>query len=252
MSIWGKVIGGVAGFSVGGPLGAILGVAAGHAYDKSNEEMSDPSGFQGGFNQQSKQVAFTTAIIVLGAKMAKADGRVTPDEVQAFKQVFQIPASEMAAVGRVFDEAKQEATGFEPYASQIADMFRFQPQVLEELLGGLFHIAKADGVIHPKEIEFLGNVAGIFGFDAHAFERLKSIYLGDQDGGGEDPYKVLDVDANISDKDLKKAYRRLIRENHPDKLMADGMPEEFIKVANEKMATINAAYDKIAKQRGLK
>jgi len=251
MSIWGKVIGGVTGFSVGGPLGAILGVAAGHAYDKSQQEMSDPSGFQGGFNQQSKQVAFTTAIIVLGAKMAKADGRVTPDEVKAFKQVFQIPASEMSAVGRVFDEAKQEATGVEPYAKQIADMFRFQPQVLEELLGGLFHIAKADGVIHPKEIEFLQNIAGLFGFDDHAFERLKSIYLGDQEGR-DDPYKVLDVDANISDKDLKKTYRQLIRENHPDKLMADGMPEEFIKVANEKMAIINAAYDQVAKQRGLK
>jgi len=251
MSIWGKVIGGVAGFSVGGPLGAILGVAAGHAYDKSKQEMSEPGAFSGGINRQSKQVAFTTAVIVLGAKMAKADGQVTPDEVKAFKQVFQIPARDMSAVGRVFDEAKQDPTGFEPYAEQIAGMFRFQPQILEDLLGGLFHIAKADGVIHAREMEFLENVARIFGFDAHAFERLKSIYL-DGQGDGDDPYAVLEVDAAISDDDLKKAYRKLIRENHPDKLMAEGLPEEFIKVANEKMAAINAAYDRICKQRGIK
>ena len=112
MSIWGKVIGGVAGFAIGGPLGAILGVAAGHAIDRA--KITSPDGAS--FDSQTRQVVFTTAVIVLCAKMAKADGQVTPDEIAAFKKMFQIPPDEMKKVGDLFNEAKKEATGFEPYA----------------------------------------------------------------------------------------------------------------------------------------
>jgi DnaJ like chaperone protein len=247
MSIWGKVIGGVAGFAIGGPLGAILGAAAGHAYDKMKTGETaariDDTG--------ARQIAFTTAVIVLSAKMAKADGRVSRAEVDAFKQVFHIPPAEMKNVGRLFDEAKRDAHGFEPYAEQIAMMFAHDPAVLEELIGGLFHIAKADAAVHPNELRFLRKTALIFGFTERQFERLKTIHLG-AGGDGADPYQVLGVGRRASDAEVKKAYRKLIRENHPDTLIAKGMPQEFVDLANEKMAAINAAYDRVEKERGLR
>ena len=260
MSIWGKVIGGVAGFTMGGPLGAIMGTVAGHAYDKMKE--GDTPQVE---NKDTLQVAFTTAIIVLSAKMAKADGKVTREEVDAFKQMFNIPAAEMENVGRLFNEAKQDAKGFEPYAEQISMLFAHQPAVLEKLMGGLFHIARADGVVHPDEIIFLRKTALIFGFTEPQFDRLKAIHMGatggqggreGRGGGGTttdtDPYQVLGINRKTTDAEVKKAYRKLIRENHPDTLIAQGMPQEFIDVANEKMAAINAAYDLVEKERGLK
>ncbi|TCS62124.1 TerB family tellurite resistance protein [Varunaivibrio sulfuroxidans] len=250
MSIWGKMIGGVAGFALGGPLGALLGAAAGHAVDKMRAGAELPHG--DGHSEAgaaTRQVAFTIAVIALSAKMAKADGRVTRDEIRAFKEVFRIPPQEMKNVGRIFDQAKTDTAGYEVYARQIAAMFRDQPAVLEELLGGLFHIAKADGVVHPSELEFITNIARIFGFDPSVVERLRAAFTA---GAGADPYGVLGVPREASDQDVKNAYRKLIRENHPDKLMAQGLPEEFIELANEKMTAINGAYDTIKKERGLK
>ncbi len=250
MSIWGKVIGGVAGFAMGGPMGALLGTAAGHAYDKMREtDASLPN------STAARQVAFTTAVIVLSAKMAKADGKVTRDEIDVFKELFDIPPGEAEDVGKLFNEARKDAQGFEPYAEQIAAMFTRQPAVLEELMGGLFHIARADGVIHPAEQVFLCKTAMIFGFSEMQFERLQAIHMGTGSGaapGGADPYQVLGVTRKDTDDSIKKTYRKLIRENHPDTLIAQGVPQEFIDVANEKMAAINAAYDHIEKERGIK
>ena len=246
MSIWGKVIGVAAGFALGGPLGAILGAVAGHAVDRAHV------GQQAAGDLESRQIAFTIAVVVLSAKMAKADGVVTRDEIAAFKQMFQIAPEDMAGVGRMFDEAKRDAQGYEPYAQQIAGMFRHQPAVLEELLGGLYHIAMADGSFHPKEREFLAGVAGIFGFDEAAFARVLSRFGGFGGGvGGGDPYQVLGVTRAMDADAIKQVYRRLCRENHPDTLMAQGLPAEMIDLATEKMAAINAAYDAIAKERGL-
>jgi len=243
MSIWGKVIGGVAGFAVGGPIGALLGSAAGHIMvDKRRA-----AGTRG--EDGTKQIAFTIGVIALGAKMAKADGLVTPDEVAAFKEVFRIPPEEMANVGRVFDLARRDAHGFEPYAQQIAGLFEDSPQVLEDLIDGLFHIAKADNVIHPAELKFLEKVSAIFGFDEHEFARIREGHLGPDEA---DPYQVLGVSREIGDKDLKAAYRKLIREHHPDTLIAQGLPQEFVDIANDKLAAINVAYDRIEAERGLK
>jgi len=249
MSIWGKVIGGVAGFALGGPLGALLGAYAGHkVYDENKAAGSGWGGAGGGDDMQTRQVAFTMAVIVLSAKMAKADGQVTRDEVEAFKEIFHIPPSEKKRVGELFDQARQDASGFEPYAEQVAEMFAHEPAVLEELLGGLFHIAKADGVIHPAEADFLRKVADIFGFDTRQYESAHSSFV---QPGEADPYGILGLEADASDADVKSAYRKLIREYHPDTLMAQGLPQEFIDLANEKMAAINGAYDVIKKQRGL-
>ena len=138
MSVWGKILGGAAGFALGGPIGALLGGLAGHAVDKMR------AGAEGG--DGTKQIAFTIGVVVLGAKMAKADGVVTPDEIVAFRQVFRVPPEEMKNVGRVFDRARQDAEGFEPYARQIAGLFKGNPAVLEDLLDGLFHIAKCAAI----------------------------------------------------------------------------------------------------------
>ncbi|HXV73253.1 MAG TPA: TerB family tellurite resistance protein [Sphingomonadales bacterium] len=241
MSIWGKIIGGAAGFALGGPLGALLGAAAGHALDST---FGGPEGIP----EAARQVAFTAAVIALSAKMAKVDGRVTREEVNAFKEAFRIPPEEAGNVGRVFDRARQSAAGFEAYAAQAAQLFRGSPAVLEDLLGALFHIARADGVAHPAEMEYLERVAQIFGFSQSRFEHLKAQFLGTP---GEDPYSVLGLSPDVADSELKSAYRKLIKEHHPDGLIAKGLPPEFVEVANAKLAAINAAYDTIAKERGL-
>ncbi len=254
MSIWGKIIGGAAGFALGGPLGALLGAVAGHAVDTMRDtavatRQDEPAaGDAAGPRTAARQIAFTIAVIALGAKMAKADGVVSRAEVDAFKRVFRIPPEEMRNVGRIFDQARRDTLGFEAYARQIAGMFRRQPAVLEELLDGLFHIAKADGGVHEAELAYLRQVAGMFGLGDAAFERIRTANLG---ADKADPYAILGVAREASDADLKAAWRKLVRDNHPDKLMAKGVPAEFIEIANEKLATINAAYDKVARERGL-
>ena len=245
MSIWNRIVRGVGG-ALDGPLGALIGGLAEQAADTLRHIAGEP-----GEGDGTRQVAFTIGVIALGAKMAKADGHVTRDEVEAFKQVFKISPEDMKDVSRVFNLARKDVAGFEAYAGQIADLFEPASQVLEDLLHGLFHIAKADGVVHPKEMEMLSRTAQIFGFNAQAFERLKHIHLG-ADADEDDPYEVLDVSRDASDADVKAAYRKLTRENHPDVLMAKGVPQEFIDLANEKMAAINAAYDRIEKERGLR
>ncbi|MEO5337119.1 MAG: TerB family tellurite resistance protein [Magnetospirillum sp. WYHS-4] len=246
MSIWGKVIGGVAGFAMGGPLGALAGAVAGHAFfDKRREEEAPPAL---GYDAE-RQLAFTMAVIVLAAKMAKADGVVSRDEIAAFRGLFHIPPDEIGNVGRLFDEARADAAGFEPYAAQIASLFAGQPAVLVELLDGLFAIAKADGAIHEAELDFLRRVAAIFGFGPQAFERIRQAHMPPQEA---DPYEILGVERGAADAAIKAAWRKLSRENHPDRLVAQGLPPEFAEQANRRMAAINAAYDRIAKERGMK
>ncbi|MEC9345804.1 MAG: TerB family tellurite resistance protein [Pseudomonadota bacterium] len=249
MSIWGKLIGGGIGFALGGPLGALIGGIAGHAVDRIRaEDEDDDERVADGRPAGTRQVAFTIGVIVLGAKMAKADGHVSENEIAAFKEVFQVPPDELRNVARVFNQAKREATGFEPYAQQLAGMFRDSPEVLEDVLAGLMHIARADGVVHPAEVDFLKSVADLFGIDAQAWRRLHATYLGPDQ---EDPYTVLGVAPTATDQEVRKAWRDLIKANHPDRVIAQGLPEEFVALANEKLAKINAAWDRIAKERGL-
>ncbi|MEM7170727.1 MAG: TerB family tellurite resistance protein [Pseudomonadota bacterium] len=246
MSIWGKILGGVGGFAVGGPLGALIGAVAGHAVDKLRADDGGGLGVGSGGEAQRK-IAFTIGVIVLSAKMAKADGHVTRDEIDAFKRVFQIPPSEMKNVGRLFDQARRDASGYEPYARQLSRMFRDNPLVLEELLGGLFYIARADGQVTDDEVEFLSDLAQIFGFTPDQWDRIRARNLPDD---ASDPFRILGVTRDQTDAEIKAAHRKLVLENHPDKLIAQGVPEEFIEVANHKLAAINAAYDDIRKLRG--
>jgi len=233
MSIWGKLSGAAAGFLFGGgPLGAIAGAAVGHVlFDR---EESEPG------------VTFTIAVIALGAKMAKADGVVTDEEIRAFERIFTVPPGEAANVRRVFNLARQDTAGFEAYAGQIARAFRGNPAVLEDILDGLFEIAKADGVLHPGEQAFLERVADIFGFAPSEFRRIRASHFGPD---AADPYAVLGVAYDASETEIKRTYRLLVRENHPDSLIARGVPAEFVKLATDKLAAINAAYEKIEAER---
>ena len=194
-----------------------------------------------------RQVAFTIAMIALSAKMAKADGIVTLDEVEAFRQIFTIPEGEERNVARIYNLAKNDIAGFEAYAGNVARLFPGNRALLEDILDGLFHIAKADGIIHERELSYLQKVAGIFGFGEAEFARLSERHV--IISGGGDPYLVLGADRNWDFQRLKKHYRKLIADNHPDRLVARGVPEEFIRIATERVAAINSAWDAIERMR---
>ena len=239
MSIWGKVAGAVAGLVVGGPAGGLLGLMAGHFAVDVWLDDDRPS---------RREVAFTVGVIALGAKMAKADGVVVIDEVRAFRDVFKVPEHEMKNVARLFDLAKQDVAGFQAYAEKLADLMRDNRPILEDVLDGLFHIAKADQVLHPKELLYLQEVARIFGFSEQEFEGIEARHVIDV---GQNPYKVLGLQPDVSNKVLKAHYRQLVKDNHPDQLVGRGVPEEFLAIATERLKAVNEAYEIIEKERGL-
>lgn len=255
MSIWGKIVGGATGFAIGGPLGALIGTAVGHGVDRIAEDAVAIEASANGAADDAdgpdhtRKIAFTIGVIALGAKMAKADGRVTRNEVTAFRQVFRVPPGELDNVGRVFNLARRDSAGFEPYARQIARMFHDRPAVLEELLLCLFHIAQADGTMNEAETAFLRAVARIFGLSDAEFERIRAEEAGPD---AADPYNILGIERGADDGAVKAAWRRLVREQHPDRLIAQGLPQEFVAVANQKLASVNAAYDRIARERGMR
>jgi DnaJ like chaperone protein len=195
-----------------------------------------------------RQIAFTISMIALSAKMAKADGIVTPVEVEAFQQIFAIPAGEERNVARIYNLAKSDIAGFEAYAGNVARLFPDDRVLLEDILDGLFHIAKADGVIHERELSYLGRVSEIFGFSEREFARISERHA--IVSGGGDPYLVLGADRDWDFETLKKHYRKLVAENHPDRLMARGVPEEFVRIATERVSAINAAWEQIERMRG--
>ncbi len=246
MTLWQRIMRGATGLAASGPLGfaaAALGELSGER-SRAGEPVDEPE-------DNTKSVAFTIAVIALGAKMAKADGEVTRDEVAAFREIFHVPPEQEANVQRFFDQAKRDVAGYQVYARQIARLFKTNPSVLEKLLGGLFHIAKADGAVPAAELAYLRDVAGIFGFDAAAFERIRRSHLGPE-LVAEDPYAVLGVLKSASDDALKATYRQLMRENHPDRLIGAGLPAEAIRLANQKVAAITAAWDTIRSERNLR
>jgi len=189
---------------------------------------------------------FAIALIGLGAKMAKADGVVTRNEIAAFRQVFKAPPDGEDILTRVFNLAKETTLGFDGYALRLARRFRQHPAVLEDVLDGLFHIAKADGVVTDDELEYLEAVSDIFGFSEREFRRMRMSHGLVDDS---DPYVILDVDPDVDDEELKRAYRRMASRNHPDALMARGVPLELQRLAVEKMAGINAAYAAVRDER---
>lgn len=204
--------------------------------------LPDTDGFAG--HIQDGRVA--AALVGLGAKMAKADGRVRTEDIAAFKRVFQGSTENDAGIARFFDLARQTTLGYERYARIIARKFRARPAVLEDVMDGLFHIALADSIITEDEQLYLKTVSDIFGFSDREFKRIQIAHCG---RASDDPYLILGVYEDISDADLKRAYRRMAAANHPDRLVARGLPRELTQLATYKMAMINKAYDTIKAER---
>ncbi|WP_299860764.1 DnaJ family molecular chaperone [uncultured Hoeflea sp.] len=196
-----------------------------------------------------RKVAFSVAVIALSAKMAKADGIVAPEEVRAFQEIFAIPQAEAGNVARLYNLAKQDVAGYEAYAERVAGMCGnggANCAMLEDVLDGLFHIAKADGLIHHKELEFIAHVADIFQVDEPHFDRILARHVHPD---GIDPYAVLGLADAAPFDEVKKRYRSLAADSHPDRLRARGVPEEFLAIANDRMAALNAAFAAIEKSR---
>jgi DnaJ like chaperone protein len=194
----------------------------------------------------ARQVAFSMAMIALSAKMAKADGVVTSDEIAAFRGLFAMPESEAKNVARLFNLAKRDVAGFESYAARVADIYGDDRQGLEDVIDGLFAIARADGAVHEREMAYLERVAAIFGITGIAFERIAARHVVPEEG---DPYVILGVERSLALVEIRRRYRKLAAENHPDKLIARGVPEECIVIATERLAAINAAYERIERER---
>ena len=243
MSIWGKIIGGTTGFALGGPLGAIIGIMIGGSFDRSARKLSSSNQI----SQQQKQNVFALCIIVLSAKIAKADGQVTKEEIYTFKEKFNIQAEEMSEVSKIFNEAKKSSFGFKNIADQVGNLFSDNKVLLEQLLNNLFYIAEADGLTSIDELEVLRSISQSFHFNETDFQRIFHSRLNNKES---DPYKILGVTREDSDNNIRKKWIELSKEHHPDYLIAKGMPKEFIKEANKELSSINLAYDKIKELRG--
>ncbi|MXQ08821.1 DnaJ domain-containing protein [Alphaproteobacteria bacterium GH1-50] len=193
-----------------------------------------------------RTIGFTIAVIGLGAKMAKADGLVTRDEVTAFREVFHIPRDEEANAARIFNMARTDVAGFEEYAGRIARMFGASDSVLVDLMEGLFYIALADGEYHPNEDDFLHRVAEIFGLSERDFRAIRTRFVADAE---PDPWDVLGVDPDAPLDEARKAWRQLVRDTHPDRMVARGVPEEAVKLAEKRLIAINRAWETISEGR---
>ena len=242
MSIWGKIIGGTTGFALGGPLGAIIGMMIGGSFDRSARKFSSSNQI----SQQQKKNVFALCIIVLSAKIAKADGQVTKEEIYTFKEKFNIQSEEMSEVSKIFNEAKKSSFGFKNIADQVGNLFSDNKVLLEQLLNNLFYIAEADGVTSINEVEVLRSISQSFHFNETDFQRIFHSRLNNKES---DPYKILGVTREDSDNNIRKKWIELSKEHHPDYLIAKGMPKEFIKEANKELSSINLAYDKIKELR---
>ncbi len=200
----------------------------------------------GGDPEDRKQMTFSIAIVALAAKMAKADGVVTFDEITAFRRLVAYPESQARHVERLFDLARRDVAGYESYAARIAALYEPNDPIFTDIVDALFEIAGADNFIHEAEIAYLAGVASVFGISALQFERIKLRHTMPEEG---DPYLILGADRTLSFDELRKRYRKLVAENHPDRLLARGVPPEFVAVANRRLAAINVAWDRIEMER---
>ena len=224
MSVWKRIADAINALVEGEPLSAVF------------QKLRTPPEFT---------VGFTIAVIALGAKMAKADGQVTRDEVAAFRQIFTIPPGEEAHAARIFNLARTDVAGFDLYARQIAGMFQDRPEVLADLLEGLVHIAMADGDFHPEEDAFLSEVNRIFGLPPELLRSIKARHLPEI----TDPYVVLGIGPSATDAEIRRHWRRLVRELHPDQMIGRGVPAEAQRLAEQRLAAINDAYEMIMAER---
>jgi DnaJ like chaperone protein len=237
MSIWGSLIGGMIGLSLGGPFGMLLGSLIGGKISRTRS-----SGGYRAFAQP--QQVFALSLIVLSAKLSKADGQVSREELIAVKDKLKIPENELDQVGKIFNQAKQESTGYEPYAQQIAQIYKRNLNVLEEVVNILFYIAEADGNVSESELRMIEHIAQIFGLNEN---QINSIKESRKSSDKLNPYIVLESNPSDDLQIIRKKYLKLSKEHHPDLLINKGVPKEVIEESKKKMRAINSAWDQIQK-----
>ena len=237
MAIWGSLIGGMIGLSLGGPFGMLLGSLIGGKISRAKSR----AGF-GSFAQP--QQIFALSLIVLSAKLSKADGQVSKDELIAVKDKLRIPENELDQVGKIFNKAKEESAGYEPYAQQIAQIYRGNINVLEEVINILFYIAEADGTISESEHKMIEHIAKIFGLTEIQFNSIKESR---KSSDKLNPYIVLESNPDDKIEIIRKRYLKLSKEHHPDLLMNKGVPQEVIDESKAKMRAINSAWNQVQK-----
>ena len=237
MAIWGSLIGGMIGFSLGGPFGMLLGSLIGGKMSRAR------SG--GGFRAFAQpQQIFALSLIVLSAKLSKADGQVSKEELIAVKDKLKIPESELDQVGKIFNKAKEESTGYEPYAKQIAQIYQGNLNVLEEVINTLFYIAEADGNVSNNELVMIEDIAKIFGLNNAQISGIKESR---KSSDKLNPYIVLESKPDDPIETIRKKYLKLSKEHHPDLLLSKGVPQEVIDKSKEKMRAVNSAWSQIQK-----
>ena len=234
MSIWGSLIGGMIGFSLGGPFGMLLGSLIGGKISRAKGSINNSFA-------QPQQI-FALSLIVLSAKLSKADGQVSKEELIAVKDKLKIPENEIDQVGKIFNKAKNESTGYKPYAEQIAQIYRGNLNVLEEVINILFYIAEADGNISQAELIMIEDISRIFGLSESQFNSLKESR---KSSDKLNPYIVLESNPDDSLTEIRKRYIKLSKEHHPDLLLSKGVPPEVIEESKKKMRSINSAWDQV-------
>ena len=238
MSIWGSLLGGLIGFSFGGPFGALLGSFIGSKISSNNNSQYEK------ISTNQKQHIFALSLIVLSAKLSKVDGHVSKEELLAVKEKLRIPENEIDQVAKIFNKAKEDSSGFEIYAEQIAQIFKDNFNILEEVINILFYIAESDGKVSNSEELMIANIAHIFGLSQNQYERIKESR---KESDKLNPYVVLESSPEDDLQIIRKRYIRLSKEHHPDLLLNKGIPEEIINESKIKMRAINSAWDQIQK-----
>ncbi len=257
MAFLGTLLGGTLGLAIGGPIGALIGAGGGHLFDRFRESErrtltgSNPAALG---TKAETQVVFSVGLIALAAKVAKADGRVTPDEIRAFRQVFHFPQHDRARVAAIYNDARLASSGYETYARQLSAILGPRDERCEQVLDCLYTIAAADGIWHPNEERVIRDIGRIFGFtDAELASIQARHQVSARDGAvghSGSHYDVLGVAPTASDNEIRSAHRTLVRKFHPDHLVSKGLPDELIEHATKRLADINAAYEAIMKDRG--
>ncbi len=254
MSWLGKMIGGTIGFAIGGPIGAVAGAAFGHAFVDKKEQAyleSRPGISQALSSVEEAQLVFFTAAFSMLAKICKADGRVSRKEIDVVRvfmqQDLQLDFNSQQTAQNIFRQAVNSNESFDAFALQFYSVFRAQPHIINLMMDVLLRVSAADGNISESEEMLLKSAAGIFHISGSDYERLKSKYV----RPANKYYAVLNCDETSTNEEIKKQYRKLATEYHPDKIEAKGLPEEFVKFATDKFKEIQEAYDEIKKERGL-
>ena len=250
MSWMGKLVGGAIGFALGGPLGAVAGATFGHAFDVNDDQYlsNDNNILSSG---EKSQLAFFVAAFSMLAKLAKADGQISEKEIDSIRGFMvtdlNLDAKSQNVAIRIFNAALQSPEPFSGFAVQFYNQFQSQPQILELMIDILLRVSVADGQMSQREENYILEAVNIFQCNPENYQRLKSKYV----DNFQKYYATLNSEKNDSNELIKKQYRKLVFEYHPDKIASKGLPEEFTKFANDKFREIQEAYDMVRKERGM-